>query len=121
MSHIFSVLTRPFIDLWQGKQPLGRAFWLFFVLGFVASPIAVLILGGSLLLIGQREVAYAIKFVIALGYPVFAGIGVWRSANARPFDRWPIAAAFAKIGVCFFLIAFAMRVAGYGAQVHRPY
>ena len=40
-----------------------------------------------------------------VAYPVFAAVGVWRSANARPFQRWPVAAAAAKIGICVVLLA----------------
>jgi len=47
-------------------------------------------------------------------YPVFAAVGVWRSAKARPFRRWPVAAAAAKIGVCVWLLGIASRVTGMG-------
>jgi hypothetical protein len=47
-------------------------------------------------------------------YPVFAAVGVWRSANARPFRRWPVAAAAAKIGVFVLLLGIASRVTGMG-------
>jgi hypothetical protein len=45
-------------------------------------------------------------------YPIFAAVGVWRSANARPFQRWAVAAAAAKIGVCFWLLGIASRATG---------
>jgi hypothetical protein len=45
-------------------------------------------------------------------YPIFVAVGVWRSANARPFQRWAVAAAAAKIGVCFWLLGIASRATG---------
>jgi hypothetical protein len=47
-------------------------------------------------------------------YPFFAGVGIWRSANARPFYRWPVAAAGAKIFVCIWLIGLSSRATGMG-------
>jgi len=55
-------------------------------------------------------------------YPLFAAIGVWRSANARPFQKWPIAAAAAKFGVVVWLLMLAGRIArvsGYHLWMRR--
>jgi hypothetical protein len=125
-SPVVNAVTTPFAKLWQGRYPLPVAFWLWFIVGWFAAPFIVVILSIPLYFAGiiplyhpgmqPQEVngAFITFYILANAYPLFAAVGVWRSANARPFRRWPVAAAAAKIVVCVALLALASRVTGLG-------
>lgn len=76
----------PFARLWRGEQPLARAFWGYFVLGSFLALIAGLVVAVPLLLLGIREATTPIILLVRIAYPIFAGVGVWRSANAYLFE-----------------------------------
>lgn len=109
-----NALTSPFAKLWRGQYSLPVAFWKFFILGiFLAQFIAGLI-GILFYFVGMPQVTQPLFNIATVVYPIFAAVGVWRSANARPFQRWPLAAAAAKFGVCVCLLMIAIRVARIG-------
>ncbi len=87
--------------LWRGEQPLGRAFWVYFVIGWIGFIVLSFLVGLALLVIGIRPLAVVVTAFSMLVYPVFAGIGVWRSANAHRSDgAFPnVAPALAKLAV----------------------
>jgi len=101
LSRLAEALSR----LWRGQMPLARAFWLYFIVGYFVFRILGAIVSWTAYNLAGREAAIPAALVFMVGYPIFAAIGVWRCANAHPFDRWPTAAAAAKIGIVFFLPA----------------
>ena len=109
-----NALIRPFAKLWAGQYSLPKAFWLFFIAGTVLAPIIAMIIYIPFALAGMPQIRQPLSVLAMVAYPVFAAVGVWRSANARPFQRWPVAAAAAKIGICVVLLGIASRVTGMG-------
>lgn len=107
-----NALTSPFAKLWRGEYSLPKAFWAFFIFGTVVAPVIAMIVAIPFQLAGMPQAAPPLFFIAMIVYPVFAAVGVWRSANARPFQRWPVAAAAAKIGVSIWLLGIAGRVTG---------
>jgi hypothetical protein len=107
-------LTSPFAKLWSGQYSLPKAFWLFFIAGTFLAPIAAVVIYVPFALAGMRQVRQPLAVVAMIVYPVFAAVGVWRSANARPFLRWPVAAAAAKFGVIVWLTTIASHLTGMG-------
>jgi hypothetical protein len=76
--------------LWSGQQPLWKAFWLYFVLGWLGAVCAALViflsLAASFEKLGFGNFgAYlgALVIPVALFYFVFAAVGAWRSASWR--------------------------------------
>lgn len=109
-----NALISPFAKLWAGQYSLSKAFWLFFIVGTVLAPIIAMIIYIPFALAGMPQVKQPLAILAMVAYPVFAAVGVWRSANARPFQRWPVAAAAAKICVFVLLLGLASRVTGMG-------
>jgi hypothetical protein len=107
-------LTSPFAKLWSGQYSLPKAFWLFFIAGTFLVPIGAMVIYVPLALAGMPQVKQPLAVISMVVYPLFAAVGVWRSANARPFQRWPVAAAAAKFGVIVWLLTIASRVTGMG-------
>lgn len=106
-TEIVSTLTRPFLKLWQGQYTLPVSFWAFLILGTILAPVVAMIIDIPFYFAGMPQVLGPLSVFAMVVYPAFAAVGVWRSANARPFQRWPVAAAAAKIGVFFWLLGIA--------------
>ena len=68
--------------LWRGEQPLGRAFWRYFVLGTYAVVFVALLPAIALYAIGLRP-GLLLFFAAFNIYPAFAAVGVWRSSSWR--------------------------------------
>ncbi len=113
-NEVLDTLSRPFVKLWRGQYTLPVAFWLFFILGTFLAPIVIMMAYIPFYFAGMPQIRPPLSVLAMIIYPIFAAVGVWRSANARPFQRWPVAAAIAKIGVCFWLLGIASRVTGMG-------
>jgi hypothetical protein len=116
---IISRITGPFEKLWRGNYSLPVAFWAWFILGSFLAPFVAMIVSvpfylAEVPLAEMPQLKLPLFVVAMIVYPIFAAVGVWRSANARPFEKWPVAAAAAKIGVCFWLLGSASRVTGMG-------
>jgi hypothetical protein len=107
MQTMFLQLTVPFERLWRGQQPLPRALWLYFFIGSCVAPLVGGILYVPFAMLDMPTARIVLTLLAWVGYPIFAAVGVWRSANARPFDRWPLAAAGAKLMVVLVLIVLA--------------
>ena len=74
-------------ELWRGELPLGRAFWLWGVLGgFVVNLFAILA-AASLLAAGAPARLAALAFAAHLPWNVVLLVGVWRSAGRPGVDR----------------------------------
>ena len=98
--------------LWRGEQPLGRAFWVYFVLIWVGSMILEVAVHGVLQSFGSMSPGLPLLVVVNFLYPFFAAIGVWKSANAyeKP-DFYPTAA---KVSVCVILAPIVWYLANGG-------
>ena len=80
---------------WTGQVPLGRAFWLYFILGhLIASLITVLLFQAIYVAVvrvsvdpGLRDLAWGaflgVLLPVLLAYVFICLVGVWRSANAH--------------------------------------
>jgi hypothetical protein len=68
--------------LWQGKYPLGKSFWGFFLLGTFVAVIAGMLAAIPFILIEARQTAGVVYQLVFWGYEIIAAVGVWRSANA---------------------------------------
>jgi hypothetical protein len=113
-SSFANALTSPFAKLWWGQYSLPKALWLFFIVGTFLAPIVAMVIYIPFSLAGMPQTRQPLAVIAMVAYPVFAAVGVWRSANGHPFQRWPLAAAAAKIGVCVWLLTIAIRVTGMG-------
>ena len=69
--------------LWMGRYSLGKAFWLFFCLGFIAIIFIGMAAGLPFLLLNfEKPIPSLVFWIVFLGYEIVASVGVWRSANA---------------------------------------
>ncbi len=81
-SMMFSRLASPFRKLWRGQQSLPKAYWLFLFVGSILTPVAALIIAEPFRLIHQPQLTFPFTFAVMVSYPLFASVGVWRSANS---------------------------------------
>jgi hypothetical protein len=97
--------------LWRGEQPLGAAYWLYFVAGTFVASIAGLLMAAAVqyaveyVWLGEGTLGkgalllYAPFSVLAPAlYQVFAGVGAWRSASWRR-----VTGILARISIFFAL------------------
>ena len=87
--------------LWQGEQPLGRAFWVYFIMGWIGMVVLAALAHLVLFSIGLRPLGLPLLVAAYLIYPFFAAIGVWRSANA--YELHGFYPFLAKGAVCVVL------------------
>ncbi len=91
--------------LWRGEQPLGRAFWVYFVIGQIGFMFLSFFVAVGFLALGLRPLGVLAVTLAVVVYPVFAAIGVWRSANAYELnDLYPF---LAKAAICLVLAPMA--------------
>lgn len=112
---LFTKLASPFSKLWRGQQPLAKAFWLFFGLGGTLTPLAALAVAEPFRWLRRPELASPFVFAVLIGYPIFATIGLWRSADeylahsATNYVTRAFYVAAAKVGSCFVLLGLMTR------------
>jgi hypothetical protein len=97
-----------FKSLWNGDIPLCRAYWLYYVLG----GMLIAFLTSILSTLFYEPFILKILNLITLGYAVFAGIGVWRSATKYSgSELWRylayIAVILTIIGAVLMFFAYA--------------
>ena len=85
-------LLHPF---WAGQVPLGRAFWLYFILGHLIASLTTVLLYRAIFFAvvrvsvdpGLRMLVWGAFLVVLspllLAYVFICLVGVWRSANAH--------------------------------------
>lgn len=107
---------KTFRELWQGNQPLTRAFWGFGFLGFIGVYIA-----GFIVTRAAIENASSFDTVLRLAsvnngilaaYLAFASVGIWRSATrytGRAVWRFSAKAA-SVIGIIYACVLFIFQV-----------
>ena len=74
--------------LWWGQYSLPKAFWGFYVLGFLLAPIIIMLLTVPFFLLNLKPIGYMIQAVGTAVYWLIATVGVWQSANAYPYSKW---------------------------------
>jgi GYF domain 2 len=110
-----------FRRLWLGQQPLGQAFWLYWVAGGIGVIFLALgfffLSGAALAKVGLNEATYdvvlglAVLPVIAAAilYNFFAAIGAWRSASWRA--GWGIVA---RLYILLSMSVFTLKLGAVG-------
>jgi hypothetical protein len=116
---LFSKMTGPFRKLWRGEQSLPKAFWLYFILiGILLAPFIAMVCAVPFVLLDQPQAAWPVFFATLFVYPVFAAVGVWRSANVYLFKSPKVYAVKViyvvgtKIAVCIILLKIVQRLTG---------
>ena len=78
---------RSVVELWRGELPLGRAFWLWGVLGGGVVALFATILALALLTTGAPAWLAVLVFVAHLPWNLVLLVGVWRSAGRPEVGR----------------------------------
>ncbi len=78
---------RAVVELWRGDLPLGRAFWLWGVLGGGVVALFATILALALLTGGVTAWLAVLVFVAHVPWNLVLLVGVWRSAGRPEVDR----------------------------------
>jgi hypothetical protein len=103
-------------NVWHGRYPLRRAFWLFYVGGFFVCWVVVGIIYIPFFYLHVRTLGFIIAWLCFFFYIVVASVGVWRSAGAYTRTEanklWPIAA---KAVVCIAVARILWSLANGGA------
>jgi hypothetical protein len=79
--------VRDVVELWRGGLPLGRAFWLWGVLGGAAVGLSSTLLAAILLAAEAPAWLAALAFAAHLPWNLVLLVGVWRSAGQPEVDR----------------------------------
>jgi hypothetical protein len=74
-------------ELWRGALPLGRAFWLWGVLGGAVVSLFSTLLAVALLAAEAPIWLAALAFAAHLPWNLVLLVGVWRSAGRPEIDR----------------------------------
>jgi hypothetical protein len=69
---------------WRGEYSLPRSFWGFYVLGYLAAFLVLTLAAIPFFLLHLHPFGRILQIGYFV-YPLWAGIGVWRSAKAYPF------------------------------------
>ena len=78
---------RTIIELWRGELPLGRAFWLWGILGGGVVALFITILALALLTPGAPAWLAALVFAADIPWNLVLLVGVWRSAGRPEVGR----------------------------------
>jgi hypothetical protein len=99
--------------LWWGQYSLSKAFWGFYVFGFIGFALLVAVIDGLTFPFHGTGVGFVLGIAIVYLYGVIASVGVWRSASAYKANRvWP---ALAKAIVCIAIARVVWFLANGGA------
>jgi hypothetical protein len=79
--------VRAIAALWRGELPLGRAFWLWGVLGGAVVSLFATLLAVALLTAEAPAWLAALAFAAHLPWNLVLLVGVWRSAERPGVDR----------------------------------
>jgi hypothetical protein len=79
--------VRAIVELWQGKLPLGRAFWLWGVLGGASVSLTSTLAAALLLAADAPAWLAALAFAVHLPWNLVLLVGVWRSAGRPEVGR----------------------------------
>ena len=97
---------RTIVELWHGELPLGRAFWLWGVLGGAAVGLFTTLLAVILLAAEAPAWLAALAFAVHLPWNLVLLVGVWRSAGRPEVGR--DAAFLARIVILGWAVALSL-------------
>ena len=83
---------RAVVEFWRGQLPLGRAFWLWGVLGGGVVSLLTTVLALALVTSGAPAWLAALVFAVHIPWNLVLLLGVWRSAERTEISRdtaWP--------------------------------
>ena len=78
---------RAVVELWRGELPLGRAFWLWGVLGGSVVALFATVLALALVTAGAPAWLAALAFAAHVPWNLVLLVGVWRSAGRPEVGR----------------------------------
>jgi hypothetical protein len=75
------------VEFWRGDVPLGRAFWLWGILGGGVVSLVTTVFALALLTTGVPALLAALVFVLHIPWNLVVLVGVWRSAGRPEVGR----------------------------------
>ena len=78
---------RTVVEFWRGDFPLGRAFWLWGILGGGLVELLTTLLALTLVVAGAPTWVVVLAFVAHLPWNLVLLVGVWRSAGRPEVGR----------------------------------
>jgi hypothetical protein len=93
---------RTLIELWRGRLPLGRAFWLWGILGGGVVALFATILALALLTTGAPAWLAALVFAADIPWNLVLLVGVWRSAAQPEVSR--DTASFVRVAMAVWVV-----------------
>jgi hypothetical protein len=98
--------VREVLELWRGGLSLGRAFWLWGVLGGAAVGLFTTLVAVILLAAGAPAWLAALAFAVHLPWNLVLLVGMWRSAGRPEVDR--AAALLARAVMLGWVVALSV-------------
>ena len=97
---------RTIVELWQGRLPLGRAFWLWGILGGGIVSLFSTLLALTLIAAGAPAWLAVLVFAAHIPWNLVLLVGVWRSAG-RP-EVSPAAANLARMVILAWVVVLSL-------------
>ncbi len=94
------------VEFWRGSVPLGRAFWLWGVLGGGLVDLLATVFALALVVLGAPTWVIVLVFVAHVPWNVVLLVGVWRSAG-RP-EVGPDTATLARLAILFWVVLLSV-------------
>lgn len=94
------------VEFWRGGLPLGRAFWLWGILGGGVVSLFATLLALMLLAVGARAWLAVLVFAAHIPWNLVLLVGVWRSAG-RP-EVSPAAASLTRLIILAWVVALCV-------------
>jgi hypothetical protein len=97
---------RTIVELWRGGLPLGRAFWLWGILGGGVVALFATILALALLTTGAPAWLAALVFAADIPWNLVLLVGVWRSAGQPEVSR--DTASFVRVAMAVWVVILSL-------------
>jgi hypothetical protein len=97
---------RTTVEFWRGGLPLGRAFWVWGILGGGIVSLCATLLALLLLAAGAPGWLAALVFAAHIPWNLVLLVGVWRSAGRPEVSH--AAANFARLAILVWVVALSL-------------